>query len=226
MSIEMETKTDLNVGDAKFGILKKLRASRTEIDRDQAITPAYLWEKIESPAEQFQALLTANHARVINTSEADIGNHIRELIVTGNLRHTVASDRVRKQYPDLVEATNPLPPGSIEDWKEFLFNEVDAGLTSSYAAIATTGTIVLYPGADEPRSLSLVPPCHIVIVREETLYNDFTEAMNAQDWQSDMPTNMVLVSGPSKTADIQQTLAYGAHGPRDLIVLFIRKDVI
>src|SRR5699024_2738270 len=143
--------------------------------------------------------------------------HIRELIVTGNLRLTVASDRVRKQYPDLVEATDPLPSGSIEDWKEFLFNEVDVGITSSYSAIATTGTIVLYPGSDEPRSLSLVPPCHIVIVREETLYNDFTEAMNAQDWQSDMPTNMVLVSGPSKTADIQQTLAYGAHGPRDLI---------
>lgn len=78
------------------------------------------------------------------------------------------------------------------------------------------------PAVDEPRSLSLVPPCHIVLVHENTLYNDLASIMAEQGWQNTMPTNLVLVSGPSKTADIQQTLAYGAHGPRQLFVILIR----
>jgi L-lactate dehydrogenase complex protein LldG len=47
--------------------------------------------------------------------------------------------------------------------------------------------------------------------------------MAAQGWALRMPTNVVVVSGPSKTADIEQTLAFGVHGPKELIVLVIRK---
>ena len=45
--------------------------------------------------------------------------------------------------------------------------------------------------------------------------------MHQQDWSKSLPTNVVLVSSPSKTADIQQTLAYGAHGPKQLVVLLV-----
>jgi L-lactate dehydrogenase complex protein LldG len=45
--------------------------------------------------------------------------------------------------------------------------------------------------------------------------------MLAQRWHERMPTNALLISGPSKTADIEQTLAYGVHGPKELIVLVI-----
>jgi L-lactate dehydrogenase complex protein LldG len=47
--------------------------------------------------------------------------------------------------------------------------------------------------------------------------------MSAEDW-SEMPTNLLLISGPSKTADIEQTLAYGIHGPKRLITLIVNHD--
>ena len=53
------------------------------------------------------------------------------------------------------------------------------------------------------------------------MYNTFHHAMSGEKMADGMPTNVVLVSGPSKTADIQLTLAYGAHGPRDLVVLVL-----
>ena len=62
---------------------------------------------------------------------------------------------------------------------------------------------------------------HFVIVDANELHADFASLMTSQQWQDKLPTNVVLVSGPSKTADIQQTLAYGAHGPKALIVLLI-----
>lgn len=209
---------------AKSIILNKLRSARAALTVNETTVPTYHWTKVASPIQQFQTLLSANHATVITTSESDIAQHINTVIAQRKPGMIVASARVREQYPALMSASDPLPAGDIETWKAFLFNEVEVGITSAVCAIAATGTIVMRPGADEPRSLSLVPPCHIVIVREETLYNDFAEVIQTQGWKNNMPTNMILVSGPSKTADIQQTLAYGAHGPRELFVMLIRKS--
>ncbi|GGY17796.1 LutC/YkgG family protein [Paludibacterium paludis] len=107
----------------------------------------------------------------------------------------------------------------IEDCKHELFHDTEAGFTGARCGIAATGTLVLWPDGHEPRTLSLVPPVHVVLFDTTTLYPDFYTAMTTENWSDGMPTNALLISGPSKTADIQMTLAYGAHGPRELVVL-------
>jgi L-lactate dehydrogenase complex protein LldG len=109
----------------------------------------------------------------------------------------------------------------LAQWKDELFDRIDAGVTGSAAGIADTGTLVLLPGANEPRTLSLVPPVHVAVLRASTLYAGLPAVMRALAPQHEMPTNLLLVTGPSKTADIQQTLAYGAHGPRELVIVLV-----
>ncbi|KQZ33205.1 LUD domain-containing protein [Duganella sp. Root1480D1] len=109
----------------------------------------------------------------------------------------------------------------LEAWKHSLFSSVDAGFTVARSGIAATGTLVLAPDPGTPRSVSLVPPLHVALVYASTLHADLHAAMHAERWSAGMPTNLVLVSGPSKTSDIQQTLAYGAHGPAALWVVII-----
>lgn len=70
--------------------------------------------------------------------------------------------------------------------------------------------------------MSLVPPLHIALLKASEVFDNLFEAMHAQGWAGGLPTNALLVSGPSKTADIQQTLAYGAHGPKELLVLILQ----
>ena len=72
--------------------------------------------------------------------------------------------------------------------------------------------------------MSLVPGIHFVLLDVHTIYADLHDAMVSQAWSNRMPTNALLVCGPSKTADIQQTLAYGAHGPKELVVLIRRSS--
>ena len=67
--------------------------------------------------------------------------------------------------------------------------------------------------------MSLVPSVHFVLLDVATIHSDFHSAITTEGWKDGLPTNALLVCGPSKTADIQQTLAYGAHGPRELVVL-------
>ncbi len=129
-------------------------------------------------------------------------------------------------------ATRPTVPAlryfdsELDGWKEQLFHDVEAAFTRVRCGIAATGTLVLWPDAQEPRTMSLVPPIHIALFDTTTLHGDFHSAMHQENWAAGMPTNAVLVSGPSKTADIQLTLAYGAHGPRDLVVLAMLPDGI
>lgn len=108
----------------------------------------------------------------------------------------------------------------IEQLKETVFN-VDAGITSAVGAIAETGALILWPSEKEPRLMSIVPSIHIAVLKADTIHNTLLEAMQKENWSEKMPTNVVLVSGPSKTADIEMTLAFGVHGPKELIVLIL-----
>ncbi|RQV53850.1 lactate utilization protein C [Burkholderia cenocepacia] len=122
----------------------------------------------------------------------------------------------------LPETVAPVPfDRPIDAWKTELFDTIDAGFTVARSGIAATGTLVLAPDAGTPRTVSLVPPLHVALVHANTLHADLHAAVHAERWPAGMPTNLVLVSGPSKTSDIQQTLAYGAHGPRRLWVVIV-----
>ncbi|WPP44124.1 LutC/YkgG family protein [Pseudomonas sp. AN-1] len=109
----------------------------------------------------------------------------------------------------------------VEAWKAELFDDTPASLTGTLGAIAATGTLILWPDRHEPRLMSLVPPVHFALLRASTIRDNLYEVMQEQQWAAGLPTNALLVSGPSKTADIEQVLAYGAHGPKDLIVLIL-----
>jgi L-lactate dehydrogenase complex protein LldG len=113
----------------------------------------------------------------------------------------------------------------IDAWKSELFDAVDAGFTVARSGIANTGTLIIVPDEKTPRTVSLVPPLHIALVYASTLHPDLYTAVKAERWQDGMPSNLVMVSGPSKTSDIQQTLAYGAHGPRWMWVFLIEDEI-
>lgn len=104
------------------------------------------------------------------------------------------------------------------DWKPALFDQIDAGITRAVAGVADTGSLLLRPGPGEPRSLSLVPPLHLAVLSARKLVPTLAAALAGA---TDLPTNVLLVTGPSKTADIQQVLAFGAHGPKALVIVLI-----
>jgi L-lactate dehydrogenase complex protein LldG len=215
---------------ARANILAKLKAQVSGADyRKLPKESAYHYPKLnrQQAIDQFIDELSKNHAQVIKTNVNDIANVISKELKIRNISSLLYGENkgtclISSALKDKVDLQ--AYDFSIDNNKEWLFTDCPAALSSSRCAIAATGTIVLWPDEDEPRSLSLVPPVHFVVVDANNIYADFNTLLSAQQWQDKLPTNVVLISGPSKTADIQQTLAYGAHGPKELIVLLLNGE--
>jgi L-lactate dehydrogenase complex protein LldG len=109
---------------------------------------------------------------------------------------------------------------NIEVFKSELF-DVDAALTTAIGGIADPGAIILWPTEIEPRLMSLVPHVHIALLEADKIYASPAEAFTELNWPEKIPTNALLISGPSKTADIEFILTFGVHGPKELILLII-----
>jgi L-lactate dehydrogenase complex protein LldF len=103
--------------------------------------------------------------------------------------------------------------------------DIQAGLTGALAGIAETGTLVLPGGSGRPLTASLLPEIHLAIVYARDLSPDLKEFFNkwksSQDLDSHLVSSITLVSGPSRTADIEMTLTIGVHGPREVQVFCI-----
>lgn len=210
---------------AKANILARLKeqlqvAGDVRLPAEPVATPEVLSHT--KNVETFVRLLTGNHAQVLRIKRDEIAVVVKTQLQERKVDRLMCGGfwvEALKEIEGEVTLTSFYP--SIDGHKEALFNSVPAAITGSRCGIAATGSIVLWPGSEEPRSLSLVPPLHIVVVEQNAIYNDFVDLIKSQRWSEQLPTNIVLISGPSKTADIQQTLAYGAHGPRELVVLLV-----
>lgn len=99
---------------------------------------------------------------------------------------------------------------------------VDAGITDVAAAIAETGSLVLATDGEHGRSHALVPPIHIAIVPGSVVAADLLDHMRALDERDGgLPSLRQIVTGPSKTADIEGVLVTGVHGPGRVVVLLV-----
>ena len=221
--------------NAREAILERLRS--TTITNPPALPDVQSWyaahrrdEHAQQRVARLRTAMEAVKTEVHDTTAdgwpdllmrlaADKG--VRKLLVGTETLHGAALEARHRQLeavqPHPLELHRYIQP--IGAWRQELFDTMDASLTLARSAIAETGSLILWPDASEPRLMSLVPPIHFVLLDVATIHADMHSAFTTEGWVNGMPTNALLISGPSKTADIQQTLAYGAHGPRELVVL-------
>lgn len=177
---------------------------------------------LDELCDEFEANIKRVNAEVYRTTQSDLTSCLQQILHQKNIRNLLlAKESFLSKAFDSETTLVTHFDRVIEEWKDELFNEIDAAITSTLGAIAETGSLVLWPTTEEPRLMSLVPPIHIALLYKHTLKPSFWHFMKEEEWDQSMPTNALLISGPSKTADIEQTLAYGVHGPKELIVVII-----
>lgn len=97
-------------------------------------------------------------------------------------------------------------------------------LSRALAGAAETGTLALISGASNPTTLNFLPDTHIVVIETSRIHGPFEkiwQVIRDEFGERQMPRSVNLISGPSRTADIEQTIVMGAHGPRRLHVIIL-----
>ena len=175
-----------------------------------------------------------------------VGGHCilvrNESEITAALKSVIAELRERNQPVRRVSLSDSHEVRDAVSRIESEFDEVlttpalpelfhcDIGFTRAQYGIAETGTLVLDSASERHRVVSLVPPVHVAIIQADTIKSTLGEALHhirmGQSACSELSPVVTFVTGPSRTADIELTLAIGVHGPKELFVIItdIRAD--
>jgi L-lactate dehydrogenase complex protein LldG len=172
-------------------------------------------------AAQFERALTAVHGELIRADSLETAvSALAELMTELGVQTAVANNEAPLAFLNLPQTfpdvTWHIVGHSESDLRQFCAS-ADVGLSSGDAGLAETGTIIISSGPGKSRLATLLPPVHIVLLPTSKLTSDlftWTAVRHAPP-----PSNLTLISGPSKTADIEQTLAIGVHGPKRFIVI-------
>jgi len=194
----------VNVGDARAEIMRSIRAHlamSAPHDASETAIKTNLFESVSPPT------LTAVVELFKQNLEAVDGHCI---IVRNDAEVAAAVNRIAEGKSI---ATSDAPPPTKDLFK------FDVGVTAAQAGIAETGTLVLDSSLEQNRLVSLVPPVHVAILDASRIFRTLGETLSALQRGTELSPAITLITGPSRTADIELTLTIGVHGPQELYVI-------
>ena len=163
---------------------------------------------------RFSAELEALGGSVTLCLESELAGRILDLLMRRGIQSVMAWD------------ARGLPRGLLEVLRRggiSVQHEPDpslrAGITGALAGVAETGTLVIPGGAGRPLTASLLPEIHLAVLRKGDIYENLSQVFSLREVRE--ASSVVLVSGPSRTADIEMTLTIGVHGPGEVHVFCV-----
>lgn len=198
--------------------------TETVAEKAAKIREQHINDNNNNMIEQLAQELSNVNSEVYRASgEDDIFECIMGLIRSKDIESFTAWD---SEYMRSLNLSSLLEGEGLSRIKSDDKNEIakaQIGFTGADYAIADTGTLVLLTDGNKPRSVSLLPPIHLAIVREANIVSNinelFTILQQKYDAGDSVPSCMTFITGPSRTADIELNLTLGVHGPKELHVI-------
>lgn len=216
-------------------ILNKVRASlkapasdearkKAVADRMRRVLPGIIPARGNLPPRERIALFcamaeklfaTVQHLRKHDSVPRAVAAYLRQKNLPASIR--MGDDARLAALPWETQPALTVKSGASDGYDE-------AGVSYAFGAIAETGTVVMVSGADNPTTINFLPEHHIIVVDADAIDGDLEAVLakiRKQFGKGKMPRTVNLISGPSRSGDIEQKLVLGAHGPRALHLLVV-----
>ncbi len=214
----------------------RLEEDITELRERAETVQAHLVENRPTLLDRFAEVAGLGGWRVFRTSNPEEAiAHIQGLAMDREVESIVRSDQdALKQFPlddPLRAAGVSVTTAAWDDThsREELRGTIAAagmGITGADYAIAETGSVIVLPRKGLSRLVSLVPPVHVALVRPDDLIESLDDLMLFRRLEyhrnyGDMGSYLNFITGPSRTADIEQTIVVGVHGPKEVHLILL-----
>lgn len=178
--------------------------------------------RADGDIEQKTALFIAEAERVDATTERlDTVDEVAGAVMRFLASHNLPGNIKVAPHPALKNVNWSKHP-TLELAEGPAVESDQASLSVAVTGVAETGTLVLHSGPESPTTLNFLPDNHIVLLPQSQITGAYEDAWEVlRNGQKDMPRAVNWVTGPSRSADIEQTLLLGAHGPRRLHILIL-----
>lgn len=220
--------------EAQAGILARLRHAIARTPEEEERARERVAQRIEAHAQNLVPargrLDRAGRIALFTEMARAVQAEVEPLATLAEVPATVAAYLRRHNLPQrLALAPHPLLDEAGWDSQPLLrlrhgtaIDEDATGLTLAAAGVAETGTVMLVSGADTPSLLAFLPETSILVLPADDIEGAYEDAWaRLRSSLGHPPRSVNLVTGPSRTGDIAQTIELGAHGPRRLLVLII-----
>jgi L-lactate dehydrogenase complex protein LldG len=229
----MEERSNRNSREAIFESIRGALAASRVLDAKESelhhapaaerALPSVITHDVAELVELFKESLDAvdGHCIVVE-NRADVVQALFEIINKLQGTYLKAKRIAVSDSPEIERLVNLVDADvdsfAVAPTAAEVFN-FDVGISNAQAGIAETGTLVLDSSRERNRLVSLVPPVHIAILNASNIVQTLGEALSALRQSDEVSPIVTLVTGPSRTADIELTLAIGVHGPQELYVI-------
>lgn len=210
----------MNESTSKEKVLKKIRnalINNQDITTKNVDFVSTVYNKQQEVAEvEFATNLVASGGTFVYcANEHEAIESIVTLITQQNLKGVMCTNK----YICESLANNNINTLSYETD----FNNVLTGITTCEYLISRTGSIIVSSALGSGRRLMIFPETHIIIAKASQVVSEIKQALLGMKkrYHNKLPSQITLITGPSRSADIESTLVIGAHGPKKLFVLFI-----
>ncbi|WP_441725094.1 LutC/YkgG family protein [Helicobacter pylori] len=206
-------------------ILKRIKEARAK-HAIQGANPAYkniIKVEFEDLVEEYKHFQVLNKAEVIESAKENLEQAILKALENFKSKKVLHSTdlNLNLNFEAFKDFTLQPYDKEIEAMREELF-EIDTALLHGVCGISSLGMIGAVSSHASPRLLSLITLNCIILLKKESIVRNLSEGMQALKNQSKngvLPTNMLLIGGPSRTADIELKTVFGVHGPQKVAII-------
>jgi L-lactate dehydrogenase complex protein LldG len=209
----MDQKSNNNSKDKILSRLRGASSPAWSSNWPEKVPGGEVFDKIEDLATAFSDELTSLGGTVFfEKGESSVFEKLKKLKTERNWGDLLVVDSIlRDKFLTYGVEFKDLQPHN---------DDFEAGITRCEALIALTGSIMVCSSGASGRRMNVFPPVHVILAAKSDLVPSINVGfMRIEERYQERPSHISLITGPSRTADIEKTLVMGAHGPKELIVL-------
>lgn len=184
-------------------------------------TMIYDRENLLSVYTQYQK---ANMAHLITTTKDSLANSINEIIKECDIKELLCAKNIANMQDSIMQSLETqtlLYDTSVDSMRDKLFS-IEASILHAQVGVANLGIVGLGTNECNPRLASLVVKTCIILLHKDSIVPNLFSAfkiLKTSGQDSNLPTNIVFLAGPSRTADIELQTVFGVHGPQNVYVV-------